>query len=144
MTPDGRLAVFASRDDTPKVWNPASGWELHMLTGHLDWVLAVAVTSDDLRWAAPYSTGFLARAGENSSSDNRSAAPSAFGPETRTDVNPQERFIICIAFGSQPRVRGCREPPVQVLIESDRHRAGKASDLASLQLRNQVRLRLAE
>ena len=46
MTPDGRRAVSASDDRTLKVWDLASGAELHTLSGHTGWVRAVAVTPD--------------------------------------------------------------------------------------------------
>ena len=46
LTPDGRLAVSASGDNTLKVWDVASGRELRTLTGHTDWVNAVALTPD--------------------------------------------------------------------------------------------------
>ena len=36
MTPDGQRAVSASDDHTLKVWDLASGRELHTLTGHSD------------------------------------------------------------------------------------------------------------
>ena len=46
LTPDGRLAVSASSDNTLKVWDVASGRELRTLAGHTDWVNAVALTPD--------------------------------------------------------------------------------------------------
>ena len=37
VTPDGRRAVSASDDSTLKVWDLASGRELHTLSGHAGW-----------------------------------------------------------------------------------------------------------
>ena len=46
LTPDGRLAVSASGDNTLKVWDVASGQELRTLDGHTWRVTAVALTPD--------------------------------------------------------------------------------------------------
>jgi WD40 repeat protein len=46
LTPDGRRAVSASKDNTLKVWDLESGVELHTLAGHASCVVAVAVTPD--------------------------------------------------------------------------------------------------
>jgi len=43
VTPDGQLAVSASKDQTLKVWKLASGRELPTLRGHSNVVVAVAV-----------------------------------------------------------------------------------------------------
>jgi WD40 repeat protein len=48
VTPDGRLAISASADQTLKVWELATGRELHTLGGHAGGVYAVAVTPDGL------------------------------------------------------------------------------------------------
>ena len=44
VTPDGRRAVSASRDNTLKVWDLESGRELRTLEGHSGSVSGVAVT----------------------------------------------------------------------------------------------------
>jgi WD40 repeat protein len=49
VTPDGTRLVSASADETPKVWDLATGRELLTLEGHSDWVRAVAVTPDGTR-----------------------------------------------------------------------------------------------
>ena len=49
VTADGQRAVSASDDNTLKVWDLASGAELHTLSGHTDAVNAVAVTADGQR-----------------------------------------------------------------------------------------------
>ena len=46
VTPDGQRAVSASKDQTLKLWDLASGRELRTLTGHRDEVRAVAVMSE--------------------------------------------------------------------------------------------------
>ena len=46
VTPDGRLAVSASRDHTLKVWDLETGRELRTLEGHSSGVNGVAVTPD--------------------------------------------------------------------------------------------------
>jgi WD40 repeat protein len=46
LTPDGKRAVSASWDQTLKVWDLASGRELHTRTGHSGVVNAVTVTPD--------------------------------------------------------------------------------------------------
>jgi len=46
VTPDGRLVISASQDRTLKIWELASGVELHTLSGHHRRVMAVAVTPD--------------------------------------------------------------------------------------------------
>ncbi|WP_437932652.1 AAA family ATPase [Sorangium sp. So ce291] len=46
VTPDGRLVVSASSDQTLKVWELATGQLLRTLQGHTSLVLGVAVTSD--------------------------------------------------------------------------------------------------
>lgn len=42
--PDGCHAVTGSDDGTAKIWDLATGEQLHALTGHTDRVVAVAVT----------------------------------------------------------------------------------------------------
>ena len=49
VTADGQRAVSASWDHTLKVWDLASGAELHTLSGHTGLVRAVAVTPDGQR-----------------------------------------------------------------------------------------------
>ncbi|MCF2147802.1 hypothetical protein IQ276_015505 [Desmonostoc muscorum LEGE 12446] len=44
VTPNGQQVISASRDNTLKVWNLATGEELFTLTGHSDSVNAIAVT----------------------------------------------------------------------------------------------------
>lgn len=46
MTPDARLAVSGSMDNTIKIWDLTKGIVEHTLQGHKDWVLSVAVTKD--------------------------------------------------------------------------------------------------
>ena len=46
ITPDGKLAVSASNDNTLKVWDINSGTELNALIGHYYWVRTVAITPD--------------------------------------------------------------------------------------------------
>ena len=45
-SPDGRLIVSGSCDDTLKIWEAATGSEVRTLTGHDDWVVAVAWSPD--------------------------------------------------------------------------------------------------
>ena len=56
---DGQRAVSASADGTLKVWDLASGAELHTLNGHADLVLAVAVTGDGQRAVSASADGTL-------------------------------------------------------------------------------------
>jgi WD40 repeat protein len=49
LTPDGRLAISGSDDNTLKVWDLESGNELMTLTGHTGSIDAVAVTPDGQR-----------------------------------------------------------------------------------------------
>jgi WD40 repeat protein len=46
ITPDGKLAVSASNDNTLKVWDIALGTELHTLDAHYYWVWTVAISPD--------------------------------------------------------------------------------------------------
>jgi WD40 repeat protein len=46
ITPDGQRIVSACCDKTIKVWDLASGRELHSLTGHTDWITALLVTEN--------------------------------------------------------------------------------------------------
>jgi WD40 repeat protein len=46
VTPDGRHVVSASEDQTPKVWELASGRPVATLQGDTNWVMACAVTPD--------------------------------------------------------------------------------------------------
>ncbi|MBD2538676.1 WD40 repeat domain-containing protein [Coleofasciculus sp. FACHB-SPT36] len=46
VTPDGKLAISGSGDNTLKIWNLATGKLLRTLTGHSLWVNAVAVAPD--------------------------------------------------------------------------------------------------
>ena len=49
ITPDGRRAVSASRDQTLRLWDLESGQTLRTLEGHTESVSAVAVTPDGRR-----------------------------------------------------------------------------------------------
>jgi hypothetical protein len=46
LTPDGKLAISASHDNTLKVWDLTSGQELRTLKGHSHFVRSVAITPD--------------------------------------------------------------------------------------------------
>ena len=46
FSPDGRLLATASRDQTARLWDPATGECLRTLTGHDGWVLGVAFSPD--------------------------------------------------------------------------------------------------
>ena len=46
VTPDGRHALTGGADGTARVWDLATGQHTTTLTGHTDWVTAVAVTPD--------------------------------------------------------------------------------------------------
>ncbi len=46
ITPDGKQAISASRDNSLKLWDLTTGTELFSLTGHTDSVNAVAITPD--------------------------------------------------------------------------------------------------
>ena len=49
VTPDGKRAASASKDNTLKVWDLDRGIELRTLEGHSDSVWGVAVTADGKR-----------------------------------------------------------------------------------------------
>ena len=49
ITPDGRRAVSASKDNTLKVWDLDTGRKLRTLEGHSAWVNGVAITPDGRR-----------------------------------------------------------------------------------------------
>ena len=49
ISPDGRLALTASRDKTARLWDIASGREIHVLKGHAGWVRSVAFSPDSRR-----------------------------------------------------------------------------------------------
>jgi WD40 repeat protein len=46
FSPDGRRLATASHDRTVRLWDVASGLELHQLVGHTDWVTSAAFTPD--------------------------------------------------------------------------------------------------
>ncbi|QDU23778.1 WD40 repeat domain-containing serine/threonine-protein kinase [Urbifossiella limnaea] len=62
-TADGRYAVSAGDDRTLKVWDLATGACVRTLTGHTDWVRAVAVTTNG-RYAVSGSGGDIRPKGE--------------------------------------------------------------------------------
>jgi WD40 repeat protein len=49
VTADGKRVISGSDDNTVKVWNLETGEEPSTLSGHSDWVQAVAVTADGKR-----------------------------------------------------------------------------------------------
>ncbi len=49
VTPDGKGVISGSFDKTIKVWCLETAQELFSLSGHIDWVSSIAVTSDGKR-----------------------------------------------------------------------------------------------
>ncbi|HAT15477.1 MAG TPA: WD40 repeat domain-containing protein, partial [Microcoleaceae bacterium UBA11344] len=48
IAPDGKTAISASRDETLKIWDTETGTEVRTLTGHTNWVSAVAIAPNGL------------------------------------------------------------------------------------------------
>jgi WD40 repeat protein len=48
-SPDGARVVSASKDKTLKIWDAATGWEIHTLVGHTDSVWTCAYSPDGAR-----------------------------------------------------------------------------------------------
>ncbi|WP_177428665.1 WD40 repeat domain-containing protein, partial [Candidatus Venteria ishoeyi] len=48
-SPDGGRIISGSGDNTLKIWDADTGVELHTLTGHTDWIIAVAYSPDGSR-----------------------------------------------------------------------------------------------
>lgn len=46
FSPDGRRVVTASYDGTGRVWDADTGEQLHVLYGHMDWVMGAAYSPD--------------------------------------------------------------------------------------------------
>jgi WD40 repeat protein len=46
VAPDGSWLASAGRDETVRIWDPATGTVGHTLTGHTDWVGTLAVAPD--------------------------------------------------------------------------------------------------
>ena len=46
VTPEGRIAISGSVDNTLKLWDLTIGTELKTLTGHTDYINAIAITWD--------------------------------------------------------------------------------------------------
>ena len=46
FSPDGTLLATTSTDGTARLWDPATGQHRTTLTGHTDWVRAVAFSPD--------------------------------------------------------------------------------------------------
>ncbi|MGY9049461.1 MAG: WD40 repeat domain-containing protein [Rhodobacterales bacterium] len=60
FSPDGALAITASRDRTARLWRVADGTAGPVLRGHKDWVKS-AVFSPDGAWAITASGDHTAR-----------------------------------------------------------------------------------
>jgi WD40 repeat protein len=46
VTPEGRIAISGSVENTLKLWDLTIGTELKTLTGHTDYIKAIAITWD--------------------------------------------------------------------------------------------------
>src|SRR5206468_283917 len=57
LSPDGRLVVTASEDETARIWEVASGKELTTLTGHQDEVRFATFSPDGKRVATASADG---------------------------------------------------------------------------------------
>src|SRR5438128_2115163 len=59
FSPSGKLLVSASEDETIRLWDPATGWELAVLHGHQGGVNAVAFSRDGRQLASAGEDGVV-------------------------------------------------------------------------------------
>jgi WD40 repeat protein len=93
VTPDGRRAVSASDDGTPKKWELQSSRELRILESPAGWVNAVAVTPDGRRAVYPHVGPVTASRSGSPLLRSQQAASGRSKPTVVFACPPQWRFI---------------------------------------------------
>jgi WD40 repeat protein/uncharacterized caspase-like protein len=90
FSPDGKMLVTGSNDNTATIWDVESGRELHRLVGHFGWVNAVAFSPDG-RLVLTGSYDATARLWDAKTGEQLAARVS-FGENGWAVVDPEGRF----------------------------------------------------
>ncbi|KAJ6016476.1 hypothetical protein N7540_011067 [Penicillium herquei] len=83
-SPDGSRLASASRDNTARIWNPATGQSISTLEGHSDAVMSIAWSPDQSRLASA-SSDKTVRIWDLATGQNWSTLPNRFSSSVQFD-----------------------------------------------------------
>ena len=114
FSPDGARVVTASRDNTARIWDAATGQEIAALRGHQGWVKSAAFSPDGVRIVTASDGPHGADLGRGDrAGDRRPARPRGRGGERRVLARRRphrHRLMRTARRGSGMRRRGARSP----------------------------------
>lgn len=102
LSPDGRLVAAGDDNGGVRLWEMATGRQVHLLTGHLDWVWAVAFSPDGKTLASGSEDATIKLWDVESGNQLRSIRV----PEAVNGVafTPDGRFVVSTADDNIPRL----------------------------------------
>jgi WD40 repeat protein/ABC-type transport system substrate-binding protein len=103
LSPDGRYLVTGSSDNSARIWDVQSRKLLNQLTGHTDWVTAVAY-SPDSHYIATASRDNPAKLWDAQTGQEKITFKGHVGPIASVSFSPDGRYLVTASWDQTARV----------------------------------------